>query len=64
MAHTLVDFEATCDDICTPASDIEALDENNVVSPTLIDISPDGKFFSRPVTEEIIRAYLENDFKV
>jgi hypothetical protein len=55
MAHHLFDFEQACDEICAA---------NSVPAAVLVEASPGGLLRSRPVDQQLVKNYIEKDFKV
>lgn len=60
MAHCLVDFDLICDQICEQTSGSSEKDAALV----LTEVFSDGHSFSRPVNQDLLESYIENDFKV
>lgn len=64
MAHCLVSFAQTCDQICTRISNTDEINSEKRSPMVLTEVFPDGKVCSQTVDERLIEAYIERDFVV
>jgi hypothetical protein len=64
MAHELIDYEALCEEICTPETDTAATNVEQKPDITLIEVSSEGEFTRRDLTPELLSAHIEVDLKV
>ena len=64
MAHQLIDFEAACNEVYEKflTSGISKADQSPFV--ILREVFADGTRCSLPVTEELVKTYIEKDFEV
>ena len=64
MAHQLIDFEAACNEVYEKflTSGISKADQSPFV--ILSEVFADGTRRSLPVTDELVKTYIEEDFGV
>ena len=64
MAHHLVDYAKTCDQICTDIPNTASSDIEKGPSVVLTEVFPSGKVCTQVVDEKLLEAYVEKDFMV
>ncbi|KAF3000720.1 hypothetical protein E8E13_003248 [Curvularia kusanoi] len=62
MAHHLIDFEKSCDQICDTTLPMSKLDTSDD-AVVLVEAFPDGSLRNRPVHKKLVEDYIEMDFK-